>query len=234
MNDFKDRLELFHTEETGLAFKTLVRFAIPLAAEYGIDPNILAKSPQNLLPEEQEAAADILQIARLFWAYFRQENDDDAKLALQTALLGETPEGEEISDFEDIYDDLESHFSTFTQEEITKAEKSGIWSFPMVIDEFFDADFDQFTDEFGQTDSADLAIFAEPLLQEAMQSGNLDELDHVLEKASEYWYLAQLPENEQEKELQLLIRKLAHSASDVPKIKKEAQMMIARYKNLFQ
>lgn len=233
MNDFSEILQIFHTEETGLSFKTLVQFSIPLAAEYGIDPTILAKPPQNLLLEEQEAAAEIMEIARLFWAYFRQENDDDTKLVLQTALLGEAPSGDEISDFEDIYDDLETHFSKFSAAEIKAAEKEDIWSFSMIIDEFFEDALEPFSDEFGGTDSADLALFAEPLLQEAMQSGNLDDLDNVLEKASEYWYLAQLPEKEQDKELQLLVRKLAHAPADVPKIKQEAQMMLKRYKEIF-
>jgi hypothetical protein len=74
------------------------------------------------------------------------------------------------------------------------------------------------------------ALFAQPLLE---QETDPDELEEVMERADDYWTLAQLQGLEREAYLTEIVEANAIDADEAAAIRAEAEQMIARFQQLF-
>ena len=226
-------------EETGIRFESLALFAEPLFAHYDLDAT--AAFEVRAEGDADEATLAVLEAARVLWAYFslpqreRTARRDD----LATFLLGPDAASDDEADLDALLDAAESHWDLLTPDDIALAEQvdaetlgfDALLNHPafMVPGEAESASERAYgADRLGEMEAR--ALFAQPLLE---REHDPDALDAAMERADEYWTLAQLHGVEHDAYLDVLGEAIALGDDEAARIRGEAEAMTARFRSLF-
>lgn len=227
------------TNETGIRFESLALFAEPLFDLYDLDPAAAFELHQR--PDEaDEATIAVMEAARVLWAYFSlSEADRDARHpALAEFLLGPAATPEDEADLDMLLDTVASHWDALAPEDLVLAEddEHPVLDFDALLAHpaFAHAEGGQSTHRtYGPEQLSEMearALFAQPLLE---RLADPDAFDSAMERADEYWTLAQLHGVEREAYLDELLEALALDEAEAERLRDEAAEMVARFQTLF-
>lgn len=227
------------SNETGIRFESLALFAQPLFDLYDLDAAAAFELLAN--PDEaDEATIAVMEAARLLWAYFSLPPTQRAARhgALAEFLLGPGATEEDEDDLDRLLDTVESHWEALTPEDLELAadDEHPVLDFDALLAHpaFVPPEGAPATQRtYGADQLSEMearALFAQPLL-EALDDP--DEFDAAMERADEYWTLAQLRGVEREAYLHDLVDALAVDAAEAEQIRAEAERMVARFQALF-
>lgn len=226
-------------DETGISFASLALFAEPLFDLYDLDP--AAAFEVMARPEEaDETTVAVLEAARVLWAYFSLPSKERTKRynALAEFLLGPHAEPEDEADFDRLLDTVETHWNALTPEDHALAESVNAETLDfdaLLAHPAFAHDHEEQPVErtYGPNRLNEMdarALFAQPLLE---GETDLDALDDAMDRAAEYWTLAQHPGPEREAYLDEIISVFAIDEAEAATIRAEARQMIDRFQALF-
>lgn len=225
--------------ETGVRFESLALFADPLFALYDLDSAAAFELHTN--PDEaDETTVAVMEAARLLWAYFslppskRAARRDD----LAEFLIGPGGTETDEEDFDALLDAVETHWDLLTEEDIELAEDTeettlgfdALLEHPAFAPPARERSTERTYGTEGMSEMEARALFAQPLLE---QETDPDELEEVMERADDYWTLAQLQGLEREAYLTEIVEANAIDADEAAAIRAEAEQMIARFQQLF-
>jgi hypothetical protein len=225
--------------ETGVRFESLALFADPLFALYDLNPAAAFELHTN--PDQaDETTVAVMEAARLLWAYFslppskRATRRDD----LAEFLIGPGGTETDEEDFAALLDAVEAHWDMLTEEDIELAEdtEEKTLGFDALLDHpaFAPLVREGATEQtYGTEAMSEMearALFAQPLLEKETDP---DALEEVMERADDYWTLAQLQGLEREAYLDEIVEANAIDADEAAAIRAEAQQMILRFQQLF-
>lgn len=224
-------------DETGLHFASLVLFAQPLFELYELDATEafgLQASPDDA----DEATVAVLEAARVLWAYFSLNEDerDDAHDALAAFLLGPSAADEDQDDLDELLSEMETHWDAMMPEDHELAanpEHDLLDLDALLAHPAFAVAPGGGERTFGPEGLSEMearALFAQPLL-EALDDP--DDLDAAMERADEYWTLAQLRGVEHDAYVEEIVDAFAVSADEATQFRTEAKAMTTRFKALF-
>ncbi len=225
--------------ETGVRFESLALFADPLFELYELDA--MAAFELHARPDEaDETTVAVMEAARLLWAYFslprraRAAHHD----ALAAFLLGPGATPEDEADLDALLDTVEAHWETLTSEDILLAQDveaetldfDALLAHPAFAQPIaeFAAERTYGPDRLSEMEAR--ALFAQPLLE---REDDPDALDDAMERADDYWSLAQLRGLERDAFLDELVEANALDAAEAEQIRAEAQQMLDRFQSLF-
>lgn len=224
--------------ETGLRFESLALFAQPLFELYDLDP--AAAFELHADPDEaDEGTVAVLEAARLLWAYLAlPDADRPARYpALARFLLGPDAAAEDEADLAMLLDVMEQHWDALTPEDIDLAEDDArpTLGFDALLAHpaFAPPEGGAAQRTFGPDALPEMearALFAQPLLA---RLDDPDELDAAMERADEYWTLAQLHGVERDAYLEDVVEAFAIDEREAAQIRAEADEMTARFRALF-
>jgi hypothetical protein len=228
-------------DETGVRFESLVLFAEPLLQLYELEAEEAFRL-RDRPDEADESVIAVIEAARLLWAYFSL--DPSERLArrpvLAAHLVGPEPSEEDEADLDALIESTAPHWRALSKEEVRFAEdvEAPTLDFDALASHpAFDISFGEREDgTYGPQGLGELearALFAQPLLEDERALADPDVFDAIMERASDYWHLAQLPEHEQQAYLNALARAHAGTPEDVDRVREEAGRMVARFYTLF-
>ncbi len=225
--------------ETGVRFESLALFADPLFELYDLDP--MAAFELRAHPDDaDEATVAVMEAARLLWAFFSlpMKERADRHDALAAFLLGPGATPEDEADFDALLDAVETHWDALASEDIALAEdvEAETLDFDALLDypAFAHPAIEHAVERtYGPDHLSEMearALFAQPLLE---QEDDPDALDAAMERADDYWTLAQLRGLERDAFLDEFVEANALDADEAEAIRAEAGRMLARFQSLF-
>jgi hypothetical protein len=225
--------------ETGVRFESLALFADPLFELYDLDA--AAAFELHARPDEaDEATVAVMEAARLLWAYFSlPQRERAARLgALGAFLLGPSATPEDEADLDALLDTVETHWDTLTPDDILLAQDLDADTLDfdaLLAHPAFAQPVAEFATErtYGPDRLSEMearALFAQPLLE---REDDPDALDAAMERADDYWSLAQLRGLERDAFLDELVEANALDAAEAEQIRAEARHMLDRFQSLF-
>ena len=228
--------------ETGLQFENLVLFAEAAFRRFELDLADAFALRQDSDAADPEVVA-MLEAARLMWAYFELPPSGRARrrIALAVHLLGAEPSEDDWVEVEAVLDATEPYWEAMLPEERVAARQEGVkW---LEWDELtahpayrLDEEAGELARGYGQDGLSELearALFAQPLLENAAESGDADALEAAMDRASRYWQVAHAPDDDREDALSDALDALAQTPDERPALADEARRMLARYRELF-
>jgi len=237
-------LDAYLDDAMGVRFDALSRFAQPLFELYGINLQSSLSTPAAARSsEEMTALLTALDTARLLWAYFSMEPDQqDAQVtALQRCLIGPSPDAEAKKSFRELMDLMRERWADLPRSlrrHARDAAPSSLPSFETLLDqhghsaaEHASTDTGYGPDHLEKPEA--LALFAQPLLEGSEVHANPDALEHRMALATAYWELAQSAPAHRDDKLQALLHRFADSPDDRDDLQQEAREMIDRFETLF-
>ena len=225
-------------DETGLRFTSLALFAQPLFELYELDPAeafALHAAPDTA----DETTVAVLEAARVLWAYFSLDAAGRAehRPALADFLLGPAPGDEDMADFDVMLDTMEGHWDLLTPEDLdlARSDTHDLLAFDALLAHpaFHHEVASHPEPTYGAEGLGEMearALFAQPLLE---RLDDPDDLDLAMERADEYWALAQLHGVAYEARLDEFVDAFALSADEGVQLRAEAEAMRARFRSLF-
>jgi hypothetical protein len=225
--------------ETGVRFESLALFADPLFELYDLDAG--AAFELHASPDEaDETTVAVMEAARLLWAFFSlPASERAARRATLTAWLAgpdATPEDE--ADLDALLDAVESHWSTLTDDDVALAEDveaetldfDGLLAHPAFVPPTGERAGERTFGPDGLSEMEARALFAQPLLERVEDP---DALEATMERADDYWTLAQLRGLERDALLDEIVGANAIDADEAAAIRAEAEEMLLRFRTLF-
>lgn len=225
--------------ETGLLFESLALFAQPLFELYDLDPAeafALHTDPDSA----DEATVAVLEAARVLWAYFSLDDNDRAERhpALADFLLGPEATAEDTADLGLLIDTMEGHWDALAPEDLdlAAADDHPVLDFDALLAHpaFLHPEIHPATQRTygaeGLSEMEARALFAQPLLE---RLDDPDDLDAAMERADEYWTLAQLRGVTYDARLDDFVDAFALNADEAVRLRAEAETMKARFQSLF-
>lgn len=226
-------------DETGVRFESLALFAEPIFRLYDLDPS-LAFSVKEHPTEADEVTVAVLETARVLWAYLSLPAQGRAARydALAEALLGPNHGPDDEADLDLLLETVQAHWAAMTPEDLAlahSAETPPLDFDALLAHPAFAAEEAAPATErrYGPSQLNEMearALFAQPLLGDATDP---DALDAAMERAEEYWMLAQLHGLERGVYLQEIIDALALDEAEAARIREEAERMVRRFYELF-
>lgn len=239
MNGISNRFQSLRKASTGLSFEALLKFSGPLWNFYEVRPEQTLADAIKGDQDSCEVAVSIMETARLFWAYFRGGEQPHGRAVVSAHLIGTDPDEEDAKLAGEVFSAMEKQFGSFSSTDIEAAEAvpgTETLDLQNLVAYFEAKDAEIDGPQFPDTDNADgaavLAIFAEPLM-ETLDIENPEAMEQVMDKAGDYWQLAQSSPNERAEILELIKQTYAKTAAQRTQIEKEALQMVARYNELF-
>jgi hypothetical protein len=225
--------------ETGVRFESLALFADPLFELYDLDAG--AAFELHASPDEaDETTVAVMEAARLLWAYYSltERERADRRGALTGFLAGPHATPEDEADLDALLDAVESHWNTLTDEDVELAEdvEAETLGFDALLEHpaFALPTGDPPSERtFGSDRLSEMearALFAQPLLERV---DDPDALETAMERADDYWTLAQLQGLERDVYLDEIVGANALDADEAAAIRAEAEEMILRFRTLF-
>jgi len=240
----KTRLTHALTEgETGVQFESLALFAEPLFTLYDLD----AADAFRLRTEPTAVGDDtvaLLETARVLWAFFSMPPAERAhkRQALAAQLVGEDPSDDDWVSIDSLLETAEIHWQALLPEEVEMAQDTGHET--LGFDDLLHhpafrvgpEDSDATHAGFGDASLSEVearALFAQPLLESPETMADADAFETALARADLYWPLARDAGGDPEAAAAQFADE--HAASDEEKsvLRKEARLMIDRYRELF-
>ena len=225
--------------ETGLRFESLALFAQPLFDLYDLDASeafAVCTAPDDA----DETTIAVLEAARVLWAYFALDADarTEQRDALEDFLLGPAATDEDVADLDMLLDTMEEHWDLLTPEDLELAahdahptlDFEALLAHPAFVQPEPSPALQPTYGPEGLTEMEARALFAQPLLE---RLDDPDDLDAAMERADEYWSLAQRRGVEYDSRLDVLVDALALSADEATQIRAEAEAMTERFRSLF-
>jgi hypothetical protein len=237
-------LDAYLNDAMGVRFDALSRFAQPLFELYGINlQSSLSAPPSARSVEEMSALLTALDTARLLWAYFSMEPDQqDAYMAgLRTCLIGSSPDAEAKKSFRELMDLMHERWAALPgalRRHADDTAPSALPSFETLLDQHGPSTAERASTGAGYGPEhlekpEALALFAQPLLDGPEVHTNPDALEHRMALATAYWDLAQSAPAHRDNKLQALLHRFADSPDDRNDLQQEARRMIDRFETLF-
>ena len=225
--------------ETGVRFESLALFADPLFGLYDLDA--MDAFELHARPDEaDEATVAVMEAARLLWAYFSLPRRERTARhdALATFLLGPGATPEDEADLDTLLDTVETHWEMLTSEDIALAEDvdadtldfDALLAHPAFAVPAADPATERTYGPDRLSEMEARALFAQPLLE---RESDPDALDAAMERADDYWSLAQLRGLEQDAFLDELVEVHAIDEAEAEQIRAEAEQMLDRFESLF-
>ena len=229
--------------ETGVQFEPLALFAEPLFSLYDLDV-----ADAFRLRSEPEAVADdtvaLLETARVLWAFFSLEPAARAhkRSALAAQLVGDDPDAEDWLGLDGLLETTEVHWQALLPEEVEAAQDTGheVCDFDALLHhpafrvgpEDEDATHAGYgPDSLSETEAR--ALFAQPLLDDPDVLTDPDAFEDALERADDYWALAQKAGPEIDDAADAWAEDHAATKADRKPLAAEAATMIRRFRDLF-
>ena len=225
-------------DETGIRFASLALFAQPLFELYELDP-----AEAFALHADPDAADEttvaVLEAARVLWAYFSLDAAERAehRPALADFLLGPQPGDEDVADFDVMLDTMEGHWDLLAPEDLdlARSDTHDLLAFDALLAHpaFHHEAAPHMQQTYGAEGLGEMearALFAQPLLESL---DDPDDLDAAMERAEEYWALAQLHGVAYDARLDEFVDAFALSADEGVRLRAEAEAMKARFRSLF-
>lgn len=240
----REALDVYVSGKSGVRFEALARFAGPLFDLYEVEWKSNERSTAKRDRDELATMLAVLETARLLWSFFLLDDERALQMLpeLEDALLGRSAGDEERSNVLVLLSLMESHWQQFTSKERAEAEQTPGYTVPpfhALLNEYRGKSPKEMSIEasrFGQ-DNLDLpeamALFAQPLLEDAGAEGNPDALEQQIARAQAYWELASAPPEEYDVELARILDAFARTESERAAIRREADTMMQRYRRLF-
>lgn len=227
-------------EETGVKFDSLALFAEPLFSAYDLD----FTEAFTLKASTREADAEVvtlLEAARLLWAYFSLTGDKRAKShdALKAHLSGHDAGEEDEVDLDHLVDVMQPYWSTMSEEEIREAENTEAETLSLedlLAHKVLQHDSGVIAKGYGTDGLNEIearAIFTQPLLEELGVLGDVERFEFAVERANQYWLLAEMPEADRDHVFKDVLRSLSQDPAELVALEMEARQMIGRYFELF-
>ena len=225
--------------ETGVRFESLALFADPLFELYDLDAGAAFELHAN--PDDaDETTVAVMEAARLLWAYFSlPERERDARRgALTHFLAGPDATPEDEADLDALLEAVESHWNTLAEEDVALAEdvEAQTLDFDALLEHpaFALPAVDRPGERpYGPDRLSEMearALFAQPLLERV---DDPDTLEATMERADDYWTLAQLQGLERDASLDEIVEANAIDADEATAIRAEAERMLLRFQTLF-
>ncbi|HEX7071965.1 MAG TPA: hypothetical protein VF190_14215, partial [Rhodothermales bacterium] len=221
---------------TGIAYNDLLRFAEPLFELYELDFRSAADRKRDRDAEEIAGLLAVLDLARLLWAYFQLDSAemDVAHDHLRTALIGAEPDPDEEQALNDLLELMQERWIELRDTAARPPEGFVLPPFADLLRDFERSHAEDAATGFPMsTDLPDaLASFALPLLE----STNLEdpaEVDDALARAQAYWELAQTSGPAYKSRLEGLAERFASNRRSAEAVRREAETMTRRYRDLF-
>lgn len=234
----RQNLESYLEGATGVEYEDLVSFAEPLFDLFDLDLRSARCNAEEREAEETATLLSLLDLARLFWAYFLldESQSESAQQELSHALLGANPSQEDIIALVQLIEMLEDQWLSLPSNGSPSTTGYALPPFSELLRDYVRTRGSHSQDSEGQGARSDLpdvlASFARPLFEAA----NLDdpsEIDDALARAQAYWELAQTTGNAYEQRLSRLARRFATSVRSEEEIRQEALAMTRRFRDLF-
>jgi hypothetical protein len=225
--------------ETGVRFESLALFADPLFALYDLDP--AAAFELHARPDEaDETTVAVMEAARLLWAYFALPPSQRAtrRDALAEFLIGPDGTDADEDDFDALLESVEAHWAMLTEEDIELAEDSeaetldfdALLAHPAFVPPVGERSTEKTYGAEGMSEMEARALFAQPLLEKETDP---DALEDAMERADDYWTLAQLRGLERDAFLDEIVGANAIDDAEAASLRAEAEAMMQRYRQLF-
>lgn len=236
-NDLTNTVEVFVSGALGVRFESLVLFAEPVFDLYGLNLEDALRLRDNARNADESSVA-ALEAARLFWAFFTLDPEEQAQhqRTLTSFLLGPEYSDEDEEEFTVLFDRMTEQWNMLSDEERVFAEEAPIGFTALLEHPVYAGSVEEADDDDGGYGPNNLstmeakAYFAQPLLNSVI---DIDELERAMERANVYWDLAHKPEPERQKHIPTLIKSLASSPSDRKYIETELLKMLERFDSIF-
>jgi hypothetical protein len=235
-----EAIQAFRNGQAGVPFPALERFAAPIFDLYGketLDP------PESAPTHELVDCLSMMETARLFWVYFGSGSDRDSALTgrVKELLVGETPSLEQEAVFAALVEQLRSNWCSIPRSlRNGSATSSNPSALLQVLCELESGEHepDASVGVDGTPDSAidspeALAAFASPLLEDPSLGDDPDRLSEMMQRARDYWHLAQLDGADFELHQRAIADRYSTSGDEREIILAEASFMVARFHMLF-
>jgi len=225
--------------ETGVRFESLALFADPLFALYDLDA--ASAFELHARPDEaDETTVAVMEAARLLWAYFAlpPSQRTTRRDALAEFLIGPDGTDDDEDDFDALLESVESHWDMLTEDDIELAEDletetldfDALLAHPAFAPPAGERSTEKTYGAEGMNEMEARALFAQPLLE---QESDPDALEDAMERADDYWTLAQLRGLERDAFLDEIIGANAIDDDEAAALRAEAEDMMQRYQHLF-
>lgn len=232
--------EVLVKEETGVKFEAVALFAEPLFTEYDLDFTEAFSLKASTSSADAEVVT-LLEAARLLWGYFSLSKEDQKTHydGLKAHLSGHDAGEEDQIDLDKLIAVMTPYWSAISTEEIRNAEntKSATLSLgDLLAHKALKHSEIAMSDGYGPEKLSEIearAIFTQPLLEDPGVLGDVDEFEYAVERANQYWRLAEMPELDREHILKDVLKALAQDDTSLVALEMEANQMIARYFELF-
>ncbi len=244
LRTLRDALDVYVSGRSGLRFEALARFAGPLFDLYEVDWKSHERHLARRDRDELTTMLAVLDTARLLWSFFLLDDEKNLQMLpeLEDALLGRGAGDFERSNVLVLLSLMEGHWQQFTPAERAEAEQTPGYTLPpfeRLLDEYQGpspsepvSDSARYGPENLELPDA-LALFAQPLLEDASLHDDPDALERRIARAQAYWDLAIAPPDEYEIELARILEAFASTAVEREAIRREAGAMMQRYRRLF-
>lgn len=237
----RSNLTVYADGASGIPFADLLEFARPLFNLYELDPRHIEATGVKREAEELATLLSVLDLARLFWAYFLLPAGErtTARTAMESAVLGVSPSPEAISSLDELLDVLRERFTSFRESSAVPAATSGytlpsFWELLEDVEVWHEEPDDDvmFASEHGAELPEALATFARPLF-DAVNLEDPNAIDDVLARAQAYWELAHVSDSNFDQKLARIIERFGRDGRSQESILEEAREMVQRYRELF-
>jgi len=237
-------LDAYLDDAMGVRFDALSRFAEPLFELYGVDLQVsLSKRSDARSPDEVNTILTVLDTARLFWAYFSLDEDEQEHYHadLKECLIGTAPDPDAEASFHELMDLMRTRWAALPSSLRAHAcdtAPSSLPSFEKLLDQHAapTADTADDTDRYGpkQLEQPEaLALFAQPLLDDPDVHTDPEALESRMARATAYWDLAHAAPDDRERKLQAVLHRFANSSDEREQLQQEAREMLERFEDLF-
>lgn len=233
-------LALYLEGATGIRYEDLLVFSEPLFQLFELDPRHTNVDGGERELEELSTLLSLLDLARLFWAYFLlEESQSPAALDdLTVTLLGPQPTAQEVLSMKELVQMLEDQWLVIAENAGNSTPPTGysLPPFSELLEDYEHRHARHPAHDAHAASSADLpdalASFARPLFEEV----NLDdpaEIDDALARAQAYWDLARTSGPSYNRRLARVVERFAGQRRNEDSVRTEAAMMTRRYRELF-
>lgn len=240
----REALDVYVSGRSGLRFEALARFAGPLFDLYEVDWKSTEPAAGDRDRTELTTMLAVLDTARLLWSFFLLDDEKGLQMLpeLEDALLGRGAGDEERSNVLVLLSLMEGHWYQFTSDERAEAARTRGFTLPpfeALLNEYQGRTPGQPAHDdrrYGPQDldlPEALALFAEPLLEDARVDDDPDVLEQQIARAQAYWELATAPPHEYEAELARILEAFADTTHEREAVRREAHAMVERYHRLF-
>ncbi|MDX1438913.1 MAG: hypothetical protein R3284_03320 [Rubricoccaceae bacterium] len=235
-----DMAHLLVSEGTGVKFDALALFSEPLFTAFDLDFTEAFALKESTVEADPEVVT-ILEAARLLWAFFSLPKAEQVNhySNLKAHLSGHDAGDEDEVDLDQLIEIMLPYWTALTDDEIKDAENTAndTLSLPKLLSHrTLQHDPTNSGNGYGPDRLSEIearAIFAEPLLEDPGVLGDVDAFESAVERANQYWMLAEMPEADREHVFKDVLRAIAESDSDMAAFELEARAMITRFYELF-